>query len=984
MRSATCSTAALLRDTLSACRSISGISAIFLMLLVSGCTLPACGQQMKLLSPRAGWVRYLDTLYFTHDNGEHWADITPRAPGVPKSATFGYVFFRDTSEGWAISSYAEPLSSLTQQTLNDRKVISSVMHTENGGESWSATPLVYPEPPEWVEETGAAPASLFFLDSMHGWMDIEFTGLARTGKLLMTDDGGRTWSWASSSPLHSGPICFTSPNDGWLISNGGADELYTTHDGAKSWQEVVLAPPSGMGAVRTTFQELPLFQDSRNGYLAVSYSGAEGTPAKLVVYVTRSSGKHWQPLKTLSVPAQSPFTLADSVLVLPTVSTKPGELATATISLTDQSPPVKHTYGDGVRALSFADATSGWALNSNGRLYMTSDGGSTWKDIDPSARPKSSVTIQAPTNTSTLSITSDSSLLAQSGAKTGTGSNAHLSKHLGFDKSYVQTTTAMATWWKWSPYYDASLYLPGALNRPKADMNLTAVWVSTVQAQGWGLIPIWVGQQAPCANASFPYEFTATNAASLGKSEADSAAAAASQLGVANSIIYKDIENYLTTNTQCGAAVTAYVGAWVGELHTLGYLAGVYTNPAPAQLNVATASPLPDAIWVAKYPVPPADGKATIWGLSPLPDNPWPSNQRMHQYQNYNATSTGETYGGIAFVCPVDCIDRDIDDAPIAGGNGVKTYSSWTFNFIHNGDVPPDSELLSANDKYMGQNDTTTGIPMLPQFTGLYCTGGCSNPLDPSQDIGFWWDKGTFNSTGSAIAGLTMAEQINDVGVIAIIDHATQQSPATGYLLNVAQTTATASPLSAPSSWNALSISPSGVNDAGEVAGVWYGSGYQNGFFVDAQGNWSSVSHSGAQETFLNRINGLGQVAGIWTTRNGVAGGFIYSKADGFTDITCPSGYNEIDVDAINNNGQVVGSCETLDSNNMVTSEMMFIYDLAHNAFSTIRNAVLGPIPGYGFIKPMGINDENIVVGFCQNNPCTTNVTDGFYVIPAP
>ncbi len=107
----------------------------------------------------------------------------------------------------------------------------------------------------------------------------------------------------------------------------------------------------------------------------------------------------------------------------------------------------------------------------------------------------------------------------------------------------------------------------------------------------------------------------------------------------------------------------------------MGYSAGVYTNPAPAQQNTSGASPLPDAIWVAKY-----DSKATTWHLGVLGDNLWATHQRLHQY----AGNTTESYGGISFM-----IDRNIVDAPVAGSNGVKTYSSWALSLVDYPDSRP-------------------------------------------------------------------------------------------------------------------------------------------------------------------------------------------------------------------------------------------------------------------------------------------------------
>jgi photosystem II stability/assembly factor-like uncharacterized protein len=323
----------------------------------------------------------VNTLFWTRDGGAHWSDITPRAPSVPKGATLDVVFFRDTSEGWAVVSYPERIATLTPQAFQDRKTIYAIAHTENSGENWSATPLVYPALPDWLEETFAGPVSLFFEDSTHGWLDVAFAGNARPGKLLATVDGGHTWNWVNS-PTFSGPILFTSLNDGWLISNWGADELYATHDGAKSWEEVKLTPPPDVGGARhITFVEMPIFQDSRNGYLAVHYSGSEGTPSKLVVYASHSSGRLWQPVKTLSVPTYAAFALIDSTLILP-IESEIGGLSTISASVADQNQPTNHVSARGVLAFSFADRNDGWAQKSNG-LYATTDGGATWERITP-------------------------------------------------------------------------------------------------------------------------------------------------------------------------------------------------------------------------------------------------------------------------------------------------------------------------------------------------------------------------------------------------------------------------------------------------------------------------------------------------------------------------------------------------------------------------------------------------------------------------
>jgi hypothetical protein len=145
------------------------------------------------------------------------------------------------------------------------------------------------------------------------------------------------------------------------------------------------------------------------------------------------------------------------------------------------------------------------------------------------------------------------------------------------------------------------------------------------------------------------------------------------------------------------------------------YSAGVYANPLPANQDIWSVSPVPDEIWVAKY-----DDNATIWHLGALQDTPWVTNQRSHQYLNYSADQTGETYGGVSFNYLSSCIDRDIDDARAGGTNGVKAYSSWTVTIVDYPDSPPNTAIYGINSGYMEQLDST-GNPIPPILTGMYC-----------------------------------------------------------------------------------------------------------------------------------------------------------------------------------------------------------------------------------------------------------------------
>jgi photosystem II stability/assembly factor-like uncharacterized protein len=360
-------------------------------LLVLLCLDPvrATAGPIKLVSPGTGWVAHGKNLYWTNDNGNHWSDITPVLPGIPRAGVAASArFFRDKSEGWEVISYPEQVPPTTPPSPGSEKTVYSIAHSTNSGASWSFTPLTYPELPEWIQDTFAGPTDLYFADSLHGWLNIAFAGNSKPGKLLATEDGGKTWNWVNG-PGFSGPITFASLRDGWVAGYFGGERLFVTHDGCKTWQEVnVPLPPQVGAAISPTFQGPPVFQDDRKGFLVVHYSGKPGTPTKLVIYSTLDTGYTWQPIKVMTEAREATasatfvFSVVDSSLIVSTGSSA-SDVAVAPVPLANGGSSDVTASDRGVLALTFADLANGWAMTADDRLLATGDGGSTWKDITP-------------------------------------------------------------------------------------------------------------------------------------------------------------------------------------------------------------------------------------------------------------------------------------------------------------------------------------------------------------------------------------------------------------------------------------------------------------------------------------------------------------------------------------------------------------------------------------------------------------------------
>ncbi len=161
------------------------------------------------------------------------------------------------------------------------------------------------------------------------------------------------------------------------------------------------------------------------------------------------------------------------------------------------------------------------------------------------------------------------------------GGSSGIAGYQGFDGcqgTAQPTVSQMLAFWNGTPYWEFYLYIGGsyALCGPG---GVNASWVDQVTNQGWALVPLWVGPQAPCGVGGISYDTNTAN--SQGKTEADSAVSAAQSLGfAAGSIIYYDMEQYDTTNSGCVAAVNAFVNGWDYELNHGGWTPGVYSSGA--------------------------------------------------------------------------------------------------------------------------------------------------------------------------------------------------------------------------------------------------------------------------------------------------------------------------------------------------------------------------------------------------------------------
>ena len=218
----------------------------------------------------------------------------------------------------------------------------------------------------------------------------------------------------------------------------------------------------------------------------------------------------------------------------------------------------------------------------------------------------------------------------------------------GFDAACAPTLDKMTTWWSSSPYTRAGIYLGGSSVYCKSQMQpwLTSSWVTSVVNQGWKLIPIWVGPQAPCTTLGDVTTIAndPNTAYTAGVTEAYNAAVRAAGLGMRTGPIYYDMEAYPIGAT-CTAVVQEFAKGWAAGLHFFGHTAGYYSSLCSGIKDLA-ASPdagSMDSIWAAAWPYNSDDARygtyvPNLFGMTcgavvTPPDNYWWNHQRLRQFR---------------------------------------------------------------------------------------------------------------------------------------------------------------------------------------------------------------------------------------------------------------------------------------------------------------------------------------------------------------
>ncbi len=225
----------------------------------------------------------------------------------------------------------------------------------------------------------------------------------------------------------------------------------------------------------------------------------------------------------------------------------------------------------------------------------------------------------------------------------------------GFDSCAAPSLDAMQAWR--SDYAAIGVYI-GGLNTGCAFGNMSAAWLKSVEGMHWGVMPTYVGLQAPCYSGSVPvWEIVPGKAAAEGTWAGQDAVRDARIFGLAaGSPIYYDMEGYNANDHACVTAVLNFLGAWDRAVSAADYETAVYSsldsgieNMQTAAVNKTPGFTAPDALWIASW-----DGTRSLNIGLPLA---WPLAYRSKQYEG----DIWQTIGGYR-----QNIDLDVVGGPVA------------------------------------------------------------------------------------------------------------------------------------------------------------------------------------------------------------------------------------------------------------------------------------------------------------------------------
>lgn len=216
-----------------------------------------------------------------------------------------------------------------------------------------------------------------FVDDVHGWV------AGDPGVLLVTNDGGNSWSKEADAAGGVRMLNFVSPEVGWM--QGLGHELALTTDGGRTWNDVAVPCPG------RDFSQVASFSDQSFGLLVCLRDGGAGFVGKQL-YSTADGGRTWTEIVNALGSAEYLYDLfvLDRKNAWYTTGGPPG----ANLYVTNDGGaswqsvllPGGRGYFGLLQSVQFVDPMHGWVVAARsayppGTILATEDGGATWSLI---------------------------------------------------------------------------------------------------------------------------------------------------------------------------------------------------------------------------------------------------------------------------------------------------------------------------------------------------------------------------------------------------------------------------------------------------------------------------------------------------------------------------------------------------------------------------------------------------------------------------
>ncbi len=335
--------------------------------------------QVHMTGLNSGWIlTAADTVLRTVSGGQYWQTVTPPGLGHVPASTRVRMAVEGNRDVWVAEDV--PHQAVT------------IYHTANAGRTWSSSrvaPIAF----------GGGGVQIVFASQDVGWLEVLTAGNASPSAALYgTTNGGATWHELTISTATTlshlpfgGLLTFSSSARGWVVGSPRAAGqvpwqyyLATTADGGRTWTRATLATPPSLAHVYAPNLTLLPVQSLPAGpaLLGVVYHTASGT-TELVVYRQSQPTGAWRVQGRLRAStAQTALGAGFPLLSFSSANNGWALLGGTLYRTTDGGQHWRLMYKNpqvtGWTALQFTSSQAGWALDANGHLWDTVEGGRVW------------------------------------------------------------------------------------------------------------------------------------------------------------------------------------------------------------------------------------------------------------------------------------------------------------------------------------------------------------------------------------------------------------------------------------------------------------------------------------------------------------------------------------------------------------------------------------------------------------------------------